>query len=210
MILFHGEQNWAKRVSSFTQTTLVWGKEVCVWAAILHFPLLFLLRHSQVLIVPVITHRSHDFTGVPVSRCRSGRPAVLPPCERRGAEAEALKGAQQVEAFVLGFAFRMNNLRQLAGERHFPSNWPQMVRVLRVLNHDGKNRRERWLNCWTFDQTNASHSQSLLYLKICFKPNLEVDSLKCTLWHTMTDFLCTEVLYKQERHQLHVRQFMTE
>lgn len=62
---------------------------------------------------------------------------MIPACEHRWAEAEALKGAQQVEAVVLGFSFRINHLRQLVGERHFPSNSPQVVCVLGVLNHDG-------------------------------------------------------------------------
>lgn len=67
---------------------------------------------------------------------------MIPPCERRCAEAEALKGAQQVEAVVLGFGFRMNHLRQLMGERHFPSNRPQVVCVPGVLNH-GRNTEEK-------------------------------------------------------------------
>lgn len=66
--------------------------------------------------------------------------AVFPPCEGRGTEAEALEGAQQVEAAVLGFGFRMNDLRQLAGERHFASNRPQVVRVLGTLI----SRRRSW------------------------------------------------------------------
>ena len=58
----------------------------------------------------------------------------MPPlCERGRAEAEALEGAQQVEAVVLGSVFRMNDLRQLVGERHFPSNRPQTVCVLAAL-----------------------------------------------------------------------------
>lgn len=58
---------------------------------------------------------------------------MFSPCERRCAEAEALEGTQQVEAVVLGFGFRMNDLRQLMGERHFPSNRPQVVHVLGTL-----------------------------------------------------------------------------
>lgn len=59
--------------------------------------------------------------------------AVFPPCEGRGTEAEALEGTQQVEAAVLGFGFGMNDLRQLAGNRHFASNRPQVVHVLGTL-----------------------------------------------------------------------------
>lgn len=58
---------------------------------------------------------------------------MFSPSERRCAEAEALEGPQQVEAVVLGFGFRMNDLRQLMGERHFPSNRPQVVHVLWTL-----------------------------------------------------------------------------
>lgn len=58
---------------------------------------------------------------------------MFPPRERRCAEVEALKGAQQVEAAALGFGFRMNDLRQLAGERYFPTNRPQVVFVPGVL-----------------------------------------------------------------------------
>ena len=41
---------------------------------------------------------------------------MLLPCECRCAEAEALEGAQQVEAVVLAFGFGMNDLGQLVGE----------------------------------------------------------------------------------------------
>lgn len=73
------------------------------------------------------------------------RLAVFLACKYHFAKAEAFKGAEQVEAVVLGFGFRMNDLRQLVGERHFTSNRPQLVCVLRVLNHDGKIEEEEGL-----------------------------------------------------------------
>lgn len=82
---------------------------------------------GSVPIVPVVTRGSHDSTRVPTRRCRSGRLAVFPPRDQRRVKTEALKGAQQVEAIVLAFGLRMNELRQLAGERHFPSGRPQVV-----------------------------------------------------------------------------------
>ena len=96
-----------------------------------------------ILIVPVITYGSHDLTRVPPSWCRSGRLAVFIPCERRCAEAEALEGAQQVEAVVLAFAFGMNDLGELVGERHLPSNGPQVVGVLGTLSMKGKQKKSR-------------------------------------------------------------------
>lgn len=81
-----------------------------------------------VLIIPAITYRSHELTGVPPGCCGSGCLAV-----RRCAEAEALEGAQQTEAAVLGFGFWMDDLGQLMWQRHSPTNRPQMVRVLGVL-----------------------------------------------------------------------------
>lgn len=87
---------------------------------------------------PVWLHWSHDSTRV--SRCRdgSGGPAGFPPCKNCRADAEALKGAQQTEAIVLGFGFRMNNLRQLVGERYVSASRPQVVCVLWVLSHGGR------------------------------------------------------------------------
>lgn len=58
--------------------------------------------------------------------------------ERRRADAEALEGAQQIEAGVLGFGVRMDDLGQLAGERQLPPNSPQTARILGVLIVDGK------------------------------------------------------------------------
>lgn len=52
---------------------------------------------------------------------------------RRRANAEALEGTQQIEARVLGIGFRMDDLRQLAGERRLPSDSPKAVLVLGVL-----------------------------------------------------------------------------
>lgn len=75
--------------------------------------------------------------------CRScGRPAGFLSL-KRPADAESLKGAQQVEAVVLGFGFRMNHLRQLRGERHFAANRPQVVCVLGALNRVGKTEQEK-------------------------------------------------------------------
>ncbi len=68
---------------------------------------------------------------------------MLPPCECRGTEVEALEGAQQVEAAVLGFGFRMDDLRQLMGERHFPSNRPQVVCVLGTLVVQEKQKNKK-------------------------------------------------------------------
>lgn len=65
------------------------------------------------------------------------------PCECRCAEAEALEGGQQVEAVVLAFGFRMNDLGQLVGERHLPSNGPQMVGVLGTLSVKEKQKKKR-------------------------------------------------------------------
>lgn len=109
------------------------------------------LTHLEgcVPIIPVITYWSHYFTSC---WCGSGRLAVCPPCERRSAEAEALKGAQQVEAVVLGFGFRMNDLGQLVGKWHFPANRPQVVCVFGALIRRIKNRRKRELKGWTCDQ----------------------------------------------------------
>lgn len=100
-----------------------------------------------VVIIPVITYWSHYFTSW---WCRSGRLAVFPPCECCCAEAEALKGAQQVEAVILGFGFRMNDLRQLAGERHFPSYSPQVACVLWALIIKKKKQKKtiERLNVW--------------------------------------------------------------
>lgn len=52
---------------------------------------------------------------------------------RRRANAEALEGTQQVEASVLGIGFRMDDLRQLAGERQLPPDSPKALGVLGVL-----------------------------------------------------------------------------
>lgn len=88
----------------------------------------------------MITNRSHDFTRL--SPCRCGRPAVFPSRQHRWAKAEALKGAEQVEAVILGLGFRMNDLRQLVGERHFPSNRPQVVSIHGVLDY-GERKKKR-------------------------------------------------------------------
>lgn len=60
------------------------------------------------------------------------------PGERRRADAEALEGAQQAEAGVLGFGFRMDDLGQLPRERQLPPGGPQAAGVLGVLDGDGK------------------------------------------------------------------------
>lgn len=86
------------------------------------------------------SNRSHDFTRL--SPCRCGRPAVFPSRQHRRAKAEALKGAEQVEAVILGLGFRMNDLRQLVGERHFPSNRPQVVSIHGVLDY-GERKKKR-------------------------------------------------------------------
>jgi len=49
------------------------------------------------------------------------------------AEAEALQGLQYVDSIVLALAVRMYYVGQLAGERHYPPKWRQVVRVLGVL-----------------------------------------------------------------------------
>lgn len=63
-------------------------------------------------------------------------------CERHCAEAEALEGTQQVEAVVLGFGLGMNDLRQLTGERRFPSDRPQVVHVLGTLTMKPKQKKK--------------------------------------------------------------------
>lgn len=70
-----------------------------------------------------------------------GRPAGFPSYKHSPADAEALEGAQQVEAVVLGFGFRMNHFGQLRGERYFAASRPQVVRVLRALNRVGKTKQ---------------------------------------------------------------------
>ena len=118
---------------------------------------------------PVITCGSHDITGVPGGRCRSGRLAVLPPCEPRCVEAEALKGAQQVEAVVLGFGFRMNDLGQPSGERHFPSHRPQVPHVLRALMEKQSRKTVKGPSDWQWVRTRwfklTLHLSTLLVLR---------------------------------------------
>lgn len=80
---------------------------------------------------------SHDLTGLSPAR-GSGRPAPVRLSERRRADAEALEGAQQAEAGVLGSGVRMNDLGQLVGEGQLPPNRPQAAGVLGVLSGDGK------------------------------------------------------------------------
>lgn len=88
-------------------------------------------------IVPMSARGSHDLTGLPHSR-RSGRPAPMRFSERRRADAEALEGAQEAEAGVLGFGLRTDDLGQLAGERQLPPNRPQAAGVLGALIGEGK------------------------------------------------------------------------
>lgn len=58
---------------------------------------------------------------------------MFPPAERRRAEAEALEGAQQVEAAVLAPFLRVDDLGKLAGQRHLPPDGPQVAGVLGAL-----------------------------------------------------------------------------
>lgn len=60
--------------------------------------------------------------------------------QRRRANAEALEGAQQTEAGVLGFGVGMDDLGQLAGERQLPPNRPQAAGVLGVLIVEAKQK----------------------------------------------------------------------
>lgn len=71
------------------------------------------------------------------------RPAGFPSRKQSPADAEALEGAKQVEAVVLGSGFGMNHLRQLRGERYFAANRPQVVCILRALNRVGKTKQEK-------------------------------------------------------------------
>lgn len=82
----------------------------------------------------VIAHRSHDLTGLrPPSWRGCGRPAVFLHGERRRAEAEALEGAQQVEAAVLAPALGVDDLGELARQRHLPPDGAQVAGVLGAL-----------------------------------------------------------------------------
>lgn len=83
---------------------------------------------------------SHDLTGLAPSARRSGRPAPVPLGERRRADAEALEGAQQAEAGVLGSGVRMDDPGQLVGEGQLPPHRPQAAGVPGVLSGDGKRR----------------------------------------------------------------------
>lgn len=84
--------------------------------------------------MPAIADRSHDLTGLHSRGWRGrGRPAVLPPAERRRAEAEALEGAEQVEAAVLAPALGVDDLGELAGQRHLPPDGAQVAGVLGAL-----------------------------------------------------------------------------
>lgn len=66
---------------------------------------------------------------------------MLSACERRRVEAEALESAQQVEAAVLALGFGMDDLGQLAGQRHLPPDRSQVVDVLGALVVEGKRQR---------------------------------------------------------------------
>lgn len=88
-------------------------------------------------IVPVTAPWSHDLAGIPPA-CRSGSPAAVRLRERCRADAEALEGTQQAEAGVLGFAIRVDDVGELAGERQLPPHSPQAAGVLGVLMGDGK------------------------------------------------------------------------
>lgn len=88
--------------------------------------------------VPAIAHRSHDLTGLRPPGWRGrGRPAVLRAAERRRAEAEALEGAEQVEAAILALPLGVDDLGELAGQRHLPPDGAQMAGVLGALGQGG-------------------------------------------------------------------------
>lgn len=95
--------------------------------------------------VPAIAHRSHDLTGLRPPDWR-GRPAVFCAGERRRAEAEALEGAEQVEAAVLALALGVDDLGELAGQRHLPPDGAQMAGVLGALGQGGGVGRQRRQN----------------------------------------------------------------
>lgn len=91
-----------------------------------------------------MAHRSHDLAGLrPLGRRGRGRPAVLPPVERRRAEAEALEGAQQVEAAVLALPLGVDDLGELAGQRHLPTDGAQVAGVLGALGRGGGREARR-------------------------------------------------------------------
>lgn len=92
--------------------------------------------------VPAIAHRSHDLTGLRPPGWR-GRPAVLRAAERRRAEAEALEGAEQVEAAFLALALGVDDLGELAGQRHLPPDGAQMAGVLGALGQGEGGRQRR-------------------------------------------------------------------
>lgn len=94
-----------------------------------------LFPSTTVFTVFVIAYWLHDLTRLrPLSWSGRGRSTAFPLTkQRRWAEAEALEGAQQVEAAVLAPALGVDDLGELAGQRHLPPEGAQVAGVLGAL-----------------------------------------------------------------------------